>query len=299
MSRERVLRAMAADGVDVLLLGREGNTRYVSGAQRLFLAGERAFAPGCVVVRATGAVHLLSATDFGVPDDLPRANLYTPSWNPAILVSRIATISGITEATTIGMDGLTPVFEALLTSAFPAARLVDGESLMRATRRLKSPDEVSLIRAAAGVADAMMAAALDAVQQRAPDPTVIAVAMEAMADHGTTTAAFEPRVDRHDERVTVAVGVLNHGWEADLTRTVPGRSRPEALELAIHTCRPDTAVRDLASADVHGVGLGYEVLPPDDVLESGMVLSIGADGARDTVLVAAPAAEVLTGRRPR
>ena len=36
MSRERVLRAMAAEGVDVLLLGREGNARYVSGAQRLF-----------------------------------------------------------------------------------------------------------------------------------------------------------------------------------------------------------------------------------------------------------------------
>ena len=51
MSKERVLEEMARQNVDVLLLGREGNARYVSGAHRLFLAGERAFAPGCVVVR--------------------------------------------------------------------------------------------------------------------------------------------------------------------------------------------------------------------------------------------------------
>src|SRR5947209_20523603 len=100
MSRERGLRAMAAESVDVLLLGREGNARYVSGAQRLFLAGERAFAPGCVVVRATGAVHLLSATDFGVPSTLSRDHLYAPSWNPSTLLARVTAIPGVKDART-------------------------------------------------------------------------------------------------------------------------------------------------------------------------------------------------------
>ena len=56
MSKERVLDEMARQAVDVLLLGREGNARYVSGAHRLFLAGERAFAPGCVVVGETAVI---------------------------------------------------------------------------------------------------------------------------------------------------------------------------------------------------------------------------------------------------
>src|SRR5437764_6761081 len=111
MGKERVLDEMARQGVDVLLLGREGNARYVSGARRLFLAGERAFAPGCVVVRETGAVHLLSATDFGVPAEVPRDNLYAPSWNPATLVEHATGIPGVRRARTIGVDGLTPLFD--------------------------------------------------------------------------------------------------------------------------------------------------------------------------------------------
>src|SRR5947209_12708488 len=190
MSRERGLRAMAAESVDVLLLGREGNARYVSGAQRLFLAGERAFAPGCVVVRETGAVHLLSATDFGVPPELKHGNLYAPSWNPATLIGEVAAIPGVGSAGRVGVDGLTPLFESLLAGALPHAEVVDGESLMRAVRRVKSPEEVDLIRAAAGVADAAMAAALDAVGHGEPDATVKAVAMEVMADQGVTAAAL-------------------------------------------------------------------------------------------------------------
>src|SRR5438552_13891542 len=111
MSKERVLEEMARQNVDVLLLGREGNARYVSGARRLFLAGERAFVPGCVVVRETAAVHLLSNTDFGVPDEIPHSNLYPTSWNPATLVGRVTAIPGVEDGSRVGVDGLTPLFE--------------------------------------------------------------------------------------------------------------------------------------------------------------------------------------------
>ena len=164
----------------------------------------------------------------------------------------------------------------------PKVRLVDenGEQL-----GIKTADEVALIRAAAAVAEAMMTAALEAARAGGP---VKSLAMEAMASHGVTTAAFEPRVRRDGDRVTVAVGVLRDGWEADFTR-----STPHAANKAIAGCRAGAAVAELGP-DVHGVGLGYEVLGPDDVLEPGMVLSVGADGARDTVLVTASAPDVLT-----
>jgi Xaa-Pro dipeptidase len=281
MGKERVLEEMARQGVDVLLLGREGNARYVSGARRLFLAGERAFAPGCVVVRQSAEMYLLSNTDFGIPQEIPHQNLYPTSWNPATLVARVVAIPGVAQAKTIGVDGLTPLFEALL----PNAELVDGEAIMRAARRIKSPEEVDQIRAAAAVADAVMTTALEAARAGGP---VKALAMETMASHGVTTAAFEPRVHRDGDRVTVAVGVLRDGWEADLTR-----STPDTPNGAIAECRAGASVADL-SGDVNGIGLGYEVLAPEDVLEPGMVLSVGVDGARDTVLVTDGPPEVLT-----
>jgi Xaa-Pro aminopeptidase len=293
MGRVRVLQEMADHGVDVLLLGREGNARYVSGARRLFLAGERAFSPGCVVVGETGAVHLLSVTDFGVPQEIPRSNLYPPSWNPATLVGRVTAIPGVASAKRIGVDGLTPMSEVLLTSVLADAEVVDGEALLRAARRVKSAAEIALIRNAAAVAEPMMTAALDAVAKGGGDQTVKAVAMEAMAATGVTTAAFEPLVHREGDRVTVAVGVLREGWEADVTRTVPGPPRPDSLMAAVARCRAGTAVADLG-ADLHGVGLGYEVLAPTDVLEPGMVLSVGSEGARDVVLVTEQAPEILT-----
>ena len=61
--------------------GGEANARYVSGAPRLWTAGSRAFGPGCVLVRATGSVHLLSTWDEGIPEDIPHENLYGISFN--------------------------------------------------------------------------------------------------------------------------------------------------------------------------------------------------------------------------
>ena len=290
MSKERVLDEMRRRHIDVLVLGREGNARAVSDAHRLFLAGERAFSPGCVVVAETAAVHVLSVTDAGIPAGV---NLYPPSWNPATLVGRVAALPGVGSARRVGVDGITPMFEALLRGAMPDATLVDGEAAMRAARRIKSPDEVDRIRAAAAVAQSTMTVALDAVARGVDDNAVIAAAMEAMAAEGTTTAAFEPRISRSGESTTVAVGVLRDGWEADVTRTAPGPHRPSELEAAINRCRPGAAATDLG-ADVHGVGCGYEVLAPDERLEPGMVLSVSVAGSGDTVLVTESAPEVLT-----
>src|SRR5262245_66674799 len=98
-------------GIDVLVLGREGNARFVSDASRLWLAGTRPFAPGCVVVRETGAVHLMSVTDAGVPPEVPRARLYPMSWNPLNIIQTVAAVPGRSAARTVAADGLRPVAE--------------------------------------------------------------------------------------------------------------------------------------------------------------------------------------------
>jgi len=45
---------MEAYDLDILVLGRQANIRYVTGAPQLWIAGTRPFGPMCVVVRATG-----------------------------------------------------------------------------------------------------------------------------------------------------------------------------------------------------------------------------------------------------
>lgn len=52
--RNRALAQMDAHDLDILVLGRQANIRYVTGAPQLWIAGTRPFGPMCVVVRATG-----------------------------------------------------------------------------------------------------------------------------------------------------------------------------------------------------------------------------------------------------
>ena len=84
--RERALAQMEAHDLDVLVLGRQANVRYVSGAPQLWVAGTRPFGPICTVVRSTGEIHLNSTWDEGIPDDIPHDHLYGLAWNPMTLI---------------------------------------------------------------------------------------------------------------------------------------------------------------------------------------------------------------------
>src|SRR3546814_6663706 len=70
-SRARLFEAMDAHDLDLLVLGRVANIRYASGVPILWNAGTRPFGPGCVVVRDTEELYLLSTWDEGVPEEIP------------------------------------------------------------------------------------------------------------------------------------------------------------------------------------------------------------------------------------
>src|SRR5256886_6274090 len=277
---------MARRDVDVLVLGREGNARFVSSATRLWLAGTRPFAPGCVVVRETGAVHLMSVTDFGVPAEIPPARLYPMSWNPVNIMGAVAGIPSVSDARRIGVDGLTPLFEQLFTATFPGAHLADGEAVMRAARRVKSAREIEHIRDAINVAEDAFAAAVDALQPGVREVELKGAFEERMCVRGTTAPAFEgafcvvdgdgpirrlasDRVIADGDLVAMSAGVLLDGWEGSLARTRPCgaqtaehgdrllRWRAQWASL-LDRCRAGARVGDLratAAASVHGVGL--------------------------------------------
>ena len=228
---------MKEHDIDALLLGREANARYVAGAQRLWTAGTRPFGPGCVIVRATGAVHLVSTWDEGIPDDIPHDNLFGITWNPGNLLAWLKGIDGLAEARRIGTDSLTPRFARLLPKIFPSADLVDAEQALEAARRVKAPEEIDAIRTALAVAETALTAAVAELRPGVSEHHLAAVFMEAMAHQGVTTPATQqvawiasspgPRghrrtaAARRDDLVAFDAGVVAGGYVGEVGRTWP------------------------------------------------------------------------------
>lgn len=236
--RQRALEQMAAHDLDVLVVGRQANVRYIAGAPQLWVAGTRPFGPTCVLVRATGAVHLLSTWDEGVPDDIPHENLYGISWNPINTVSALRRIDGAATVRRVGTDALSPVFAQLLPTAFPNAELVDGERALRAARRIKTVEEVTALREAIAVAESGLAAAVSGLRPGVSEQTLAGVLLEALAAGGVSTpsnqdvawvtsrdhlwrrANGDGRV-KDGDLVAFSAGVLAGGYIGEVGRTWP------------------------------------------------------------------------------
>ncbi|KUI26700.1 Xaa-Pro peptidase family protein [Mycobacterium sp. GA-2829] len=297
--RERALAQMAAHDLDVLVLGRQANVRYVTGAPQLWVAGTRPFAPICVLVRATGEIHLNSTWDEGIPEEIGHDHLYGLAWNPMTLIAVLKGIKGAAEAKRVGTDAISPTFAQLLPMAFPNAELVDAEVAMKAARRTKTADELRVLRGALSVAERGLAAAVSELAVGATEQALNGVLMEAMTAGGYSTSATQDgawitsrehawRVGRRDRRiaegdlVAFAAGALADGYVGEVGRTWPVGDVPcaDALfgrandlwERLIDVCRPGASAADLLSAYqaagealppipvAHGLGLGFD--PP-------------------------------------
>jgi Xaa-Pro dipeptidase len=297
--RQRALEQMAAHDLDVLVLGRQANVRYVSGAPQLWVAGTRPFGPTCVLVRATGAVHLLSTWDEGVPDDIPHENLYGISWNPMNTMSALQRIDGASSARRVGTDALSPAFTRLLPTAFPNAELVDGELAMRAARRVKTAEEVVSLREAIAVVESGLATAVAELRPGVSEQLLAGVLLEALAAGGVSTPSNQDvawvtsrdhpwrRVDaggriKDGDLVAFSAGVLAGGYIGEVGRTWPAGNASGAAALyrrweglwakLLAACQPGAAAAELLAAYqaagepappmpvARGLGMGFD--PP-------------------------------------
>jgi Xaa-Pro aminopeptidase len=297
--RARALAQMAAYDLDVLVLGRQANVRYVTGAPQLWVAGTRPFAPICVIVRATGEVHLNSSWDEGMPEEIDHDHLYGLAWNPMTLMEVLKGIDGASSARRVGTDALSPTFGQLLPTAFPNAELVDGELAMRTARRIKTSDEIDVIRRTLRVAEQGLAAAVSELAVGVTERSLTGALMEAMAAGGVSTPATQDgawvtspadpwRRGSDDGRVksgdlvAIASGALADGYLGEVGRTWPVGDFDDAAGIftrsnelrdrLVAACRPDAAASDLLAAYdaageplppmpvAHGLGLGFD--PP-------------------------------------
>jgi len=297
--RDRVLAQMAADDIDILVLGRQANVRYVTGAPQLWVAGTRPFGPICEVIRATGEIHLNSTWDEGIPDEIGHDHLYGLAWNPMTLIDVLKQLPGAATARRVGTDSLTPTFAQLLPMAFPDAELVDAEPALRAARRIKTADEVAVLRGALGIAEQALEAARAELAPGISELSLTGALMEAMAAGGVTTPATQDgawitpkdhswRRDSSRGRVAegdlvaLSAGALADGYVGEVGRTWPVgdvsgadalfRRSNELWQHLIAACRPGASAADLLSAYdaageplpatpvAHGLGLGFD--PP-------------------------------------
>ena len=314
--RHRLLAEMEAAGVDVLVVGREANARYVSGVPRLWLAGTRPYGPGCILVRGTGAVHLLTSWDEGVPDDIPHEHLIGFTFNPGNQVKALRAIEGSAEFRTVATDALNPMTAGLLPRAFPNATIVDGGPLLQRARRTKTAAEIETLRAAVGIAERCTAAAAAALAPGTTEQHLAAVFMEEMGRGGvcmpsiqdvvwrTSPATPTARVGRgaplvDGELVTIAAGVMVDGYAGEMTRTLvvgsagagsdDGRSigaadsllrqTDDLLRRLLDVCRPGTSCSELLR-----VYADAGLTPPVTPVAHG--LGLGFD--HPTVLAALP-----------
>ena len=153
--RARLFAAMEAHDLDVLVLGRVANIRYVSGVPILWNAGTRPFGPGCVVVRGDAGDLPPQHVGRGRPrGDPPRPPL-RDHLEPDELRRRCSRASPPRSSRRrVGTDAMSPLFAQLLPMAFPDAEIVDGSPALRTARRTKTTEEVDAIRAAIEVAEA-------------------------------------------------------------------------------------------------------------------------------------------------
>lgn len=298
--RSRVLEQMDAHDLDILVLGRQANVRYVTGAPQLWVAGTRPFGPICTFVRATAAIHLNSTWDEGMPEEIDHDHLYGLAWNPMTLIGVLQGIAGADAAKRVGTDALTPNFAKLLPMAFPNAELADGEPAMRAARRIKTAAEVTALRASVRVAEDGLASAVAELIPGTTERNLAGALMEAEAAGGVSTpatqdsawvtskdtpwrrAAGDGRL-RDGDLVVVSAGVLADGYVGEVARTLPvgELSEPSAVralyarrdalwDKLLTACKPGNP----ASALLDAYDAAGEPVPPAPVAHG---LGLGFD----------------------
>jgi Xaa-Pro dipeptidase len=261
--RDRVFDAMAQQGLDVLMLNRGGNARYVVGHRPIWRSVVTAWAPMCTVVAATRRVHLMAATwDDGIPADIPHDSLSQLMWNPRKIFASIGQIPGLADAGSIAVDGMSPSMPAALKMFAPNARLVDAERMMRQLRAVKLPGEIDAVRMAIAMTEGALAALRDEVRPGVRELDVKSRFHEELCRFGVNHPAMEgtfcatPRDDEQrslglppvrllpDRRtldagdlVAVAASVPYAGYEGVVARTWPcvgPAGRPSAAQHALH-----------------------------------------------------------------
>jgi Xaa-Pro aminopeptidase len=275
---DRVTALMDRLDLDALMLGREANVRYASGARRLWTASSRPFGPTCVLVRATGRVHLMtfSASYEGAPEEVPFEDVFCNSFNPGKLLEALLAVPELGRAERIGVDGFSVFMRDFLPNAVPHAQFVGVGHELQLLRRDKLPGEIDAMRIAISIAESSLYAAAREVRPGVREKALQAAYLDRMCVLGTSQFAQQGTFSvvapdgairwitgdgaiGAGELVVLAGGALWAGYEGSLARTWCSGPRTAAqadlherwqrvIDAMVAAARPGATGADIASA---------------------------------------------------
>ena len=113
------------------------------------------------------------------------------TWNPRKVFGAIGSIPGLSDATCIGVDGMSTCMGHALAMLAPSATIVDGERLLRGVRAVKLPAEVDCIRVAISMTEGALVAARAELRPGVREVALKAGSTRRCAGYGVNHPAIE------------------------------------------------------------------------------------------------------------
>ena len=290
---QRACAAMEAAGLDALLVWKDENVRFLSGLRAQIIQGKSALLNGCLL-RADGTMTLfLSGGEIDrARERMPWAEDLRPI---PIMEARglvrgafeTAIVPALEDLERIGIDELSYAQVEAFAELAPGVRLADGDAPMQQARLVKDPDELTVMREACAIAEAVTETAIAAVRPGVREYEVAGEAMRTLYRLGGEMAHLatpfvasgenmsppqrfsSDKLIRDGDLVFIDIGAMSNGYYADIGRAVvcgrPSRRQREVytavyrgLQAAVRAMRAGNTNDDVAAAvRVEGAERGF------------------------------------------
>jgi len=269
--------AVAAHGVDALLVTHLPNVRYLTGftgtAALLLLTRDRAVLVSDFRYESQAAQEV--GTSAGVEIDRHSA------WD------RLARVMSAAGVGSVGVEAaVLTLHDAERLAGIPRLRVVPTDGLIERLRASKTPEEVAAIQAAARLAQEALAAVLPGIRVGHSELEIAARLEEALRRRGSewhpfqTIVASGPRSALPHARTTTRAvaqgewllldfGAQVDGYCADLTRTVLVGARADARQRAVYDTVRAAQSRALAGVQAGMSGREADALARDLIAARG------------------------------
>lgn len=290
---QRALVQIEAAGLDALLVWKDENVRYLTDLRPQLIAGKTTALNGALLIPGTAPILFCSGGEL---DRVRQTMPWIAEAHAVPIVEERSLVEGLVRDillpvlaehnlthARVGLDEANIVFYRALTSIVPHLRVEDGDTPMQLARRLKLPEEITLIEEATALADAVTAAATAAVAEGARELDVAAEGMHTLfrlgGEYAHVMTPFvasgehmapphrisSDKLIRNGDLVFIDIGACWNGYFGDMARTVVcGRPSPrqreiytavyDALHAGIAEMRPGRTNADSAAAFYQGAG---------------------------------------------
>jgi Xaa-Pro aminopeptidase len=268
LRRQRVDKAQSARreaGLDALLVWKDENVRYLTDLRPQLIAGKSTVLNGALLVEGEAPILFCSG---GEKNRVERTMPWVSESHIAPIMEERSLIAGFVERVVgpvlsdrslercrLGVDEGSMIFFEELARRLPHVDVVDGDSAMQSSRRIKLPGEIVLLEEATAIGDAVTAAAVRSVLEGVRETDIAAEAMHALyrlgGEYSHVTTPFvasgehmsppnrisSDKIVRNGDLVFIDIGAARGGYDGDVARTTvcgkPSR-RQQEIYTAVH-----------------------------------------------------------------